>query len=187
MRRPDLRATATLLVVAVFIAGTAARGLGSERVDITATDGVQLIGHLDGAAGAGVLLVPDIARDTRALAATADRIAARGFRVLRFDLRGHGDSDGPADPTAVERDAEGAFRYLIGRKIRPIYLVAEGASGPLAVELARRLPVEAVAIVESTPTDVGRSGPRIVTMKGALTDDAVLDAIVRLLQDGNGH
>jgi pimeloyl-ACP methyl ester carboxylesterase len=175
-----------VLLAAAFVGGTVERGLAAERVDITATDGVQLIGHLSGTSGPGVVLIPAVARDTRTWAVAADRLAARGFRVLRFDLRGHGDSDGPADRAALDRDAEGAFRYLIGRKVRPVALVGEGEGGPVAVDLARRLPVEAVAVVGNAADAPDRPArPRSIALRGELGDDAVLDAIVRLLQGGS--
>src|SRR6185295_6778613 len=79
-RRAVLRLAAAAAVLAVAVAARA-----DERVDITATDGVQLIGELAGATGPGVVLVSaeHATRDTWKVAAQA--IAARGFRTLRFD------------------------------------------------------------------------------------------------------
>jgi pimeloyl-ACP methyl ester carboxylesterase len=122
-----------------------------ERVDITAMDGAQLIGDLAGTSGPGVVLVHGQRHDRRVWEAAAHAIAARGFRTLRFDLRGHGDSNGSADVTARERDVEGAFRYLLARKIRPVFLVGEGIGGTAALIAATRVPVAGVVALALPP------------------------------------
>ncbi len=155
-----------------------------ERVDITATDGVQLIGQLAGTHGPGVIFVPGPEQDIDSWAGPAALVAARGFRVLRFDLRGHGESDGPADPTAVEHDVEGAFRYVIGRKIRPVYLVGTETSAAAAVAVAARVPAAAVVVVGRPPTLASPSAPvRVETMPGEISGSVVPEVLaLRLLK-----
>jgi alpha-beta hydrolase superfamily lysophospholipase len=166
-----------LLVIAVPAAA-------DERVDITATDGVQLIGHLSGASGPGVVLVRDPARESRDVTGTAQSLAKRGFRVLRFDLRGHGESEGAADPATVDRDAEGAFRYLVGRKIRPVYLVGEGASGAPAVAVATRVAAPRVVVVGASSAPPSPAGVRVETLPGDLTSDRVMEVVATRLLGG---
>jgi pimeloyl-ACP methyl ester carboxylesterase len=163
-------ALGVLLVAAVPVAA-------DERVDITATDGVQLIGHLSGASGPGIVLVRDPARESRDAAGAAAALAERGFRVLRFDLRGHGESEGAPDATAVARDAEGAFRYLVGRKIRPVYLVGEGASGPPVVAVAARVAAACVVVMGGSSPLPSATGSCIATLPGDLAGDDVVDAL----------
>ncbi len=134
------------LVVAGLLAAASASHAG-ERVDVTAMDGVQLIAELDGTTGPGVVLVPDADHDRRAEAATADALVARGFRVLRVDLRGRGESSGSADVAVADRDVEGAFRYLLGRKIRPVFLIGQGATAPAVLAVAARVPTAGLVIV----------------------------------------
>ncbi len=169
MRRRRTRLAGLLVAVVAALPAFA-----DERVDITATDGVQLIGHLAGTHGPGVVLVPGPDGDGRTLEGPATIVAARGFRVLRFDLRGHGDSDGPADPAAIERDAEGAFRYMIGRKIRPTYLVSAATSAAAAAAVAARVSADAIVIVGSPVAMPSLPAPvRIVTMPGELSGTLV--------------
>ncbi len=168
----------TLLACVVVAVVAAHRAFADERVDITATDGVQLIGHLTGTQGPGVVLVLGPGGDVRTLEAPATIIAARGFRVLRFGLRGSGDSEGLANSTAVERDVEGAFRYMIGRKIRPTYLVTAASSAAAAVLVAARVSAAAVVIVGSPPAMLSSSAQmRIATIPGELTGAGVPEAL----------
>jgi len=138
-----LLAAATTTVVLAWAAPLRA----GERVDITAMDGVQLVGALVGTSGPGVVLADgDYPR-----AATADAIAARGFRVLRFDFRGHGASAGTSDLAVSDRDVEGAYRVLLARKIRPVYLVGTGVGASAALVVAARVPVAGVAVIGDPP------------------------------------
>lgn len=140
------------LVVGLLVLAAAGAARADERVDITATDGVQLIGDLAGTTGAGVVLVPDEHTTRETWRAAGEAIAARGFRTLRFDLRGHGDSSGSIDLAAADRDVEGAFRYLLGRKIRPVFLVGVGHGATAALLVGTRVPAAGV-ITLSLPPD----------------------------------
>jgi pimeloyl-ACP methyl ester carboxylesterase len=185
-------------LLAAALAGTAH---ADERVDITATDGVQLFGDLAGTTGPGVVLAPREHATRKTWETAARAIAARGFRTLRFDLRGHGESNGAVDLAASDRDVEGAFRYLLGRKIRPVFLVGAGVSGTAALVVATRVPVAGVVTISSPPSYDRLDG---AAAQGALTvpfrsaadwsrtdergpalfaDPPVLDALVRFLTD----
>ena len=151
---PDRRRHAGAALLAALLvlesaAGVAARA--DERVDLTAVDEVQLVGELGGVSGPGVVLASDATGDRRQWEGVARRLVDRGFRTLRFDYRGRGDSDGAADPGAVARDLEGAYRYMLGRKIRTVFLVGAGAGGTAALVLATRVPVAGVAAVAAPP------------------------------------
>ena len=141
--RPTVRGLASAVALALVAAGPAA----AERVDVTAMDGVQLIAELSGTSGPGVVLVADA--DPARWPAVADAIAARGFRVLRLDLRGHGASAGPAELAAADRDIEGAYRYLLGRKIRPVFLLGTAGTAAAARAVATRVPTAGVEVVGS--------------------------------------
>ena len=190
-----------LLIVGLLVVAVAGAARGDERVDITATDGVQLIGDLAGTTGPGVVLAPLEHTTRETWEATARAIAARGFRTLRFDLRGHGASSGSVDLAAADRDVEGAFRYLLGRKIRPVFLVGAGVSGTAALVVATRVPVAGVVTVSSPPAYGGLDGAAAthaltVPVRSAeewhrsdargpaiFTEPAPLDALVRFLTD----
>lgn len=149
-------------------------GRADERVDVTAMDGVQLIGELGGTRGPGVVMVHDDGEDRGTWRTTADAIAARGFRILRVDLRGHGESGGARDMALAERDVEGAYRYLLGRKIRPVFLVAKGGAASAVLAVAARLPTAGVVLV-GAPIE-----PRVTLPLLRLDDVTAPDARVRL-------
>jgi pimeloyl-ACP methyl ester carboxylesterase len=120
-----------------------------ERVQITATDGVQLVGHLAGDAGPGIVFGHMYPADQRSWTAFAREMAAAGFRTLTFDFRGYGESGGRKDIAAIDRDMEGAYRLLIGRKVRPVYLVGASMGGTAALLVAARVPVAGVATLSA--------------------------------------
>lgn len=160
-----------------------------ERVDITAMDGVQLIGDLEGTSGPGLVLVDGPIADTRSTT-TARAIAAAGFRVLRFDVRGQGASSGTPDLGAADRDFEGAYRSLLARKIRPVYLAGSGVGASAALVVAGRVPVAGVAVIGELPT--APLDPRpvraslrvpILTLPASVRDADVGAALVKWLRD----
>ena len=120
-----------------------------ERVEITATDGVQLRGHLYGTRGPGVVLGHMYPADQTSWTATARELAAAGYRCLTFDFRGYGESGGTKEVAAIDRDMEGAYRYLVGRKIQPIVLAGASMGGTAALIVASRVPVAGVITLSS--------------------------------------
>ncbi len=182
------RALALVLAFVALVSRSSPVGAG-ERVDITAMDGVQLIGDLEGTTGPGLVLVDGPVADARSTA-TARAIAAAGFRVLRFDFRGQGASAGTADLGAADRDLEGAYRYVLARKIRPVYLAGTGVGASAAVLVASRVPVAGVVLIGEVPTTPldprpGRATLRVpVLTLPARTDHAdVAPALVQWLHD----
>ena len=137
-------------VAAVLLAGVAP-AVADERVQITATDGVQLVGHLDGREGPGIVFAHTYRGDQRSWTAFAAEMAQSGFRTLTFDFRGYGESGGRKDVATIDRDLEGAYRFVLGRKIRPVYLVGASMGGTAVLVVAARVPVAGVATL-SAPT-----------------------------------
>jgi pimeloyl-ACP methyl ester carboxylesterase len=186
-------ALAGLLGVVLILSASPAPVRADERVDITAMDGVQLIGELTGTTGPGVVLVHGERQDRRQWAAAAGAIAARGFRTLRFDLRGHGDSSGSADATAADRDVEGAYRYLLGRKIRPVFLVGEGAGATASLIVATRVPVAGLATLglPAAPATIDPPADlRVPVLRLRSSDDLsggeAVEALIRFFSDPKG-
>ena len=153
-RAADVRRAVGMALVLLLI-GAAASARGDERVDVTALDGTQLIGELGGTSGPGVVLVHGDRADRGRWAAAARVLTERGYRTLRLDLRGHGESGGAVDLAAADQDVEGAYRYLLGRKIRPVFLVGDGVGGSAALVVASRVPVAAVAALGRQPASDG--------------------------------
>lgn len=128
---------------------SAAGAVEDERVQITATDGVQLIGHLYGTAGPGVVLGHMYPADQHSWTAFAEELGSSGYRALTFDFRGYGESGGSKDIAAIDRDMEGAYRYLVGRKIQPIVLAGASMGGTAALIVASRVPVACVVTLSA--------------------------------------
>src|SRR5688572_8711664 len=149
------RAIVAVAIVAIVLAVAERYACADERVDVTAMDGTPLIGELGGTSGPGIVLVHGARTDRRQWAAVAAALVERGFRPLRIDLRGHGESSGAIDLAAADRDVEGAYRYLLGRKIRPVFLVGDGVGGSAALVVASRVPVAGVAVLGRQPATGG--------------------------------
>lgn len=98
------------------------------RTDVTFSAGSKtLTGYLTVATqsppdSAGVLLVHQYQRNDEQWGDLPERLADRGYRVLAFNLRGHGDSDAYdgnlidilSDPVAAPADVDAALAHLRG-------------------------------------------------------------------------
>jgi pimeloyl-ACP methyl ester carboxylesterase len=143
------RAFAVAAAMLLSLAGLAPVSRADERVQITATDGAQLVGHLAGHEGPGIVFGHMYPADQRSWTSFAEEMARAGFRTLTFDFRGYGESGGEKDIAAIDRDMEGAYRFLIGRKIRPVFLVGASMGGTAALIVAARVPVAGVATLSA--------------------------------------
>jgi len=79
-----------------------------------------------------------------------------GSNVFIFDYRGYGLSEGRPSEKGFYRDVDAAYGYLtkeLGIPARSIVAYGESIGGAVAIDLARRLPVGALA-VECTFTNV---------------------------------
>jgi pimeloyl-ACP methyl ester carboxylesterase len=90
---------------------------------------------------------------------------ARGQRVLRLDLRGHGRSEAPADGYTMRQFADDTAALMRSQRVRSAVVVGHSMGSTVALELARRHPrmVEAVVMVDgrlhryAAPRDVEES------------------------------
>ena len=153
---PSTRTAIAVLIAGLALAATAGgcAPRGDQRVQFTATDGVQLVGYLQGVSGPGIVFAHSYRTDQRRWREFADETAGAGFRTLTFDFRGYGESEGQRDVATIDRDVEGAYRYLVGRKIRPVFLVGASMGGTAVVLVAARVPVAGVATL-SAPIVLG--------------------------------
>lgn len=86
-----------------------------------------------------------------------------GMNVLAVDYRGYGKSEGSPNEVGVYRDAEAAYRYLVGsRHFQPRDIVVFGQSlgGAVAIDLASRHECGGL-IVESSFTSAGEMARRM--------------------------
>jgi pimeloyl-ACP methyl ester carboxylesterase len=136
----------------------------TEDVTFATPDGVLLQGTLRSLdVQHGVVLVHGLNEDRHSYDALASSLAARGFTVLTFDLRGHGASTTRGNDTQYElrnftaedfarmdMDAAAAVEILRGRGVGPCITVvgaSVGANLALRVQVAKPNVVTAVALL----------------------------------------
>lgn len=96
--------------------------------------------------GPALLLLHSTVCDRRMWDPQLPALAAAGFRAVRCDLRGYGDSPVPAEPYS---DAEDVAELLDTLGIDRVALVAASGGGRVALEVAARWPsrVSALALL----------------------------------------
>lgn len=164
---------ALLLGVLVMALTCAAKEpLGPQVVDLTASDGTKLKASYFSAAkpGPGVLLLHQCDHERKIWDGLAQQLAAAGFNVLTFDLRGFGDSGGQPHNTAkvgpIEPpdemqnwpgDIDVAFQYLKSQPgVKPDALGLGGASCGVdnAIKAAMRHSDVKSLVLLAGPTDL---------------------------------
>ena len=133
-------------------------GTGERAVEFTSRDGVVLRGTFaPGVPGASaVVLVHGRGDSRRRLVPWARELASRGAHVLRFDLRGHGVSEGVAVTFADREpdDVEAALAWLAAQPgVGALHAlgVSMGGGATLAAVARRSLPVAStVALAPAT-------------------------------------
>jgi dienelactone hydrolase len=125
-------------------------------VTLRTSDGVRLDGAIVGSGERGVVLVHEAG--VRVLCGWwpyAARLAARGFRVLIFDLRCYGLSDCPSSRRDdLVADVAAAVDELPGRGCSSIELVGASYGGSVALVAAARLE-EISAVADLSGDEIG--------------------------------
>jgi dienelactone hydrolase len=130
-----LRPAAVLLAIVMLCPPPRAIA-GSQRVTIRTDDGFSLAAtwYEAGARAPAVILVHMLHKSRRDWDAVASSLASQGIAALAIDLRGHGESSGPApegetaDYSVLVRDVIAARHYLSSRGDQPSHLGIAGAS-----------------------------------------------------------
>lgn len=149
-----------------------------QPVSFQATDGVPLRGTLFGEGATGVILAHMYPADQKSWFAFARKLGERGYLALAFDCRGYGDSGGQKVVAEIDRDLEGAYRFLRPRAEK-IFLAGASMGGTAAILVAARNQVAGV---------VSLSAP--VAFQGLDARDAVqkLDApCLFIAAEDDGH
>ena len=109
-----------------------------EAVEISVRDSVVLRGELIRGGGDWTVLVHDSGEDLDAWTGLPPVLAAEGMSVLAFDLRGHGGSDGEADPRHEEDDLEDVISFARRLGAQRVFLGAAGGSVRVALAVGER-------------------------------------------------
>lgn len=135
---------ALLLALAPAACGgeeSARPGLGTELTfDVPAAPGeaatIRLQAIERGTGSVGVVLAHMLGSSQSAWTPLAETLAARGFHVLTFDLRGHGLSGGEREPSRADLDLAGAVARLRGLGVEKVFVVGASIGGTAAVKVA---------------------------------------------------
>ncbi|HEX2026044.1 MAG TPA: alpha/beta fold hydrolase [Actinomycetota bacterium] len=142
--------------LALWLAGCgAAPAVESRTIRFPAEDGAQLVGDLRGVGPAGVVLAHMYPEDRASWEGFAEVLAGEGFRVLSFDFRGFGDSDGPRDIPEAWADVLAAAEELRRRGARRVVVVGASMGGTAALVAASRSDLDGVVTLSAPSTFMG--------------------------------
>lgn len=119
-------------------------------------DGFQLAGEEFGQGPKGVVLVHGEDGDRRSWSGFARELAAKGFHVLTFDLRGYGSSQGERAAARSDRDVVAAVEHLATRGASRPVLVGASLGGLSCLKAATsRMALAGVATLSAPPEPEG--------------------------------
>jgi 3-oxoadipate enol-lactonase len=109
--------------------------------------GAAIAYRLQGPADAPVVMLGNsLAADLGMWNANMPALASR-FRVLRYDMRGHGGSSTPPGPYTMELLADDAIALLDSLRIEQVHYVGVSLGGMVAQQLAARYPNRIASVV----------------------------------------
>lgn len=130
-------ALAATLLLAVSTAGQA--------------QGPRLFYESDGT-GTPVVLVPDWAHDTGSWFRILPLLRADGRRLIRYDLRGQGRSEAPADGDySLAAHRADLLRLLDGLRVDRAHLAGTGLGGAIVLEFALEHPERVLSVTAAEP------------------------------------
>ena len=112
---------------------TPALPAGSTTLSFGTEDGVTLGGHLFGSGEVGVILCHMYPADQTSWYASAARLAGEGYRVLTFDFRGYGESEGTRDIQHLDKDVSAAIRAFSAAGVEHLVLMGASMGGTAAL------------------------------------------------------
>jgi pimeloyl-ACP methyl ester carboxylesterase len=128
-------------------------------VEFRTADGHSLRGREYGIGGRWVILVHDEDQDSRAWGSLVRKLSTRGFRVLAFDRRGYGASEGPRNSRRAAADVSAALRFARSRGASGLYVVSAGAGASAALVAAKAHRLRALIALSPRPARGPAIGP----------------------------
>jgi pimeloyl-ACP methyl ester carboxylesterase len=132
---------------------------GVEAVSLKTGDGFELVGFLHTPENPvtepiAVLLAHEYYSSYQSWETFAERLVEAGFTTLSFDFRGHGDSPGTKDFSAVGMDVKAAIRYLNQQGFEQIICMGASMGGTGCMAAATEMELIGLANL-SGPQDLG--------------------------------
>ena len=159
-------------------------GSGARTRYFKAPDGVRLVADDLGSVSGPVVILLHGGGQTRHSWAGAMRVlAARGYRVINFDARGHGDSDWSATGSYELDDRAEDLQTIVATLEHPFALVGASLGGSTAIHaVAGGMTPAAVILVDIVPHPEPLGVDRIVKFMKASPDgfsslDEAADAV----------
>jgi pimeloyl-ACP methyl ester carboxylesterase len=144
-------------------------------------DGVELVGDVGGDPGAPAVIFMHGGGQTRHSWSGATRaMIARGYRVINYDARGHGESGWSPEGAYTLDDRVTDLRAVIDGLTTPFALVGASMGGATAIHaVALGIRPQAVVLVDIVPHAEPEGVNRIVSfMSGGISGFATLDEAV---------
>lgn len=162
-------------VAARRVNAKAPAGPGPQRENLTAAthvafakfkteDGLTLSGRIFGRGDVGVVLGHMYPATQTSWAPTARELARRGYRVLTFDFRGYGFSEGRKDISKIDLDMRAAAERL-KEETDKVFLVGASMGGTAALRASEETKVRGVATISSPDEFMGLEAGRIEDIK----------------------
>jgi alpha-beta hydrolase superfamily lysophospholipase len=123
--------------------------VSGKELRFRAADATRLVGHSFGSGKAAVVLTHGIANNLCQMVPEARRLAARGFFVLAFDLRGHGLSQRRPYPVSERFAGDVAAAVKLVRRLgkQEVHLVGHSLGGSASLVAATNIAPPATSVV----------------------------------------
>lgn len=148
--------------------------------EVTLESGTTLRGLEYAQDGPPVVLVHDLGGDADSWRDIPSSLVTAGFRAINLELRGHGLSDGDADPETTLADLSEALGMISG-SFGPLGIMAYGTVATACFTLGRDHGVPVHILVSPLPSegfDPGLSAPAMRAIFAGTRDDEV-DSFIR--------
>jgi pimeloyl-ACP methyl ester carboxylesterase len=160
-------------------------------LSFTTAAGLRLVGEIDGPGTAPLVVLLHGGGQTRhAWAGAAARLAREGFDVVRYDARGHGDSDWAPDGDYRMQTHAHDLIEVLGALGQPAHLVGASMGGVASLIAAAEAPdlVRSLVLVDIVPRFAPEGVARIRRFMTAHADGfATLEDAVAAVRDYNPH
>lgn len=155
---------------------TSSASVGAETTSFVTEDGITLQGRLFGTGTAGIILAHMYPADQTSWYPAAERLAREGYKVLTFDFRGYGQSEGEKDIASLDKDMLAAITMLAQSGAGDMVLIGASMGGTASLVAAERTQILSSLRVLGVVT---LSAP--VEFRGLSAADAVPRLIMPLL------
>ncbi len=113
------------------------------KVKIVTEDNIGLKGRIFGRGKVGIVLAHMYPADQNSWLSTAKKLSALNYRVLTFDFRGYGLSEGNKNIQQIDKDMLAAVKTL-QKETEKIYVIGASMGGITALNAAEKLDVSGV-------------------------------------------